>query len=182
MKIINIILGAFCAFFTVGNAVHGQAEMYAKVKISAIKSFVLEDYDPDNAQPNVSIVADLTVIFGNDSDHEITMRDGQFNLMIKEPEKEAVFIGRGKIDQVVLPSKKQTTKKLRIDLGYKGNETISRLMAVLNFIGNPATVKTLLLNGVCDFGLALPNGKIFDQNKGFELEYKPKFQDEIILQ
>lgn len=181
MKIISIILGAFCAFLTLGSTALAQAEMYAKVKIGAIKSFVLDDYDPDNAQPNVSIVADLTVIFGNDSDHEIIMRDGQFNLMIKEPEKEAVFVGRGKIDEMVLPSKKQTTKKFRIDLGYKGDETISRLIAVLNFIGNPASVKTLLLNGVCDFGVTLPNGKIFDQNKGFELEYKPQFQDEILL-
>jgi hypothetical protein len=134
----------------------------------------------------------VTIVLSNENAEALRFRNAEFELSFERGKNEKgvqlppIVLGRASVaDQTILGKKDGGASAMELDVlvGPKTEETIDRLTAVYNIIGDPIAMVKMIVKGKAEVGLQLPKGWIFEQGRRLELEliFTPQVQREILM-
>lgn len=166
---------ALTTLIACSSQVYGQVVDTRKIDIKAIQS--IQYYQKDNA-----FRAKVTVIFSNASESDVKLDNGDFMVGVSTKNKKAVHLGRGEVNDLIIPSKAQKTYTLDLFVGYDGQDSISRMMQIFNIIGDPKQKPIMELKGECGFGAKERRGWTTSNSVSIDWQFTPRIQDEVLFQ
>lgn len=166
----------------VGNA-SAQMDQIGKLDIKAIKKM-------EFAEKGKDLVAKNVLVFANAGPSEVKLRNAEFKVSLKSADK-VIPMGVGKIAELVFPAAtkgegdaltpSELVQEMEIKVGPKDDETIAKLIAMFNVIGDPGTAFTLMLEGTSEVGAKSEKGWIYQKGITVELEFQPSIQREVLF-
>lgn len=176
-----------------------DAGAVANIELKGIKSVQIKN-------PDGNFIAEVVVLFSNANKQSVRLDNGKFNIVLTGVEFVKVVdpatgveklvekvvraeLGTGVIHGEVLPGVTEVAqggaKDVRISFlmgRASSSDTQSRLLTLVNLLGNPASKKTLTLRGESDFASAVPRGWVTQRSILVELDYKPKLQNSVLFE
>ncbi len=129
----------------------------------------------------------VTVTLQNKNEFKLKFRDAKFKVRF-EGAGAGVRAGTTEVDsQEVrgrvgdMPGKDEMV--LNVYAGPNNSETLGRLLAIVNIIGNPDVKPRMYVEGTSELGLELTRGWVFEEGKRFDvqLRFEPQFQRDVFL-
>ena len=152
----------------------GQLEIAEQIDIKAIESMqVYKNGD--------KFMAKVQVLFSNDHEKNIRLKNGDFNVSIKKAGSAGIHLGRGEVAELVIPANNKQSYSLDLFVGY-GADAIGRILQVFNIVGNPDIKPIMTLEGESDFGIQSKRGWISSKSLSIEWDFTPKLQNEVLFQ
>lgn len=135
-------------------------------------------------QTGQGYIADVDIVFRNESHREILMENFKFTISIeaKTPVYDEILLGRGVIERKTMPSKQMTKHSFGLEVGPDNQETRDRLLKLINVLANPSkTTPVMHFRGNGDVGVLTRRGWVIRQSISVDLEYTPKLMETILL-
>ena len=131
----------------------------------------------------------LITILSNTNAESLRLRNGEFELSFdRGPNLTPIVLGRTTVASQDFPGKKGDqggtgSMELVVTVGPRNEETLDRVLAMYNIVGDPAALLQIIVKGRAEVGLQLPRGWVFEQGKKVELElnFTPQVQREVVL-
>jgi hypothetical protein len=158
-------------------------DQIGKLDIKTIKKMEFSEKGKD-------LVAKNVLVFANAGASEVKLRNAEFKVSLKSAGK-VIPMGVSRIDELVFPAAakgqdgalapSELVKEMEIKVGPKDDETVAKLIAMFNVIGDPATTFTLMLEGTSEVGTKSEKGWIYQKGITVELEFQPSIQREVLF-
>jgi hypothetical protein len=131
----------------------------------------------------------VITILSNENAESLRIRNGEFEVSFdRGPKLAPIVLGRTTVGSQDFPGKKGNqggtgTMILVIEVGPRNDETLDRILAMYNIIGDPDSTLKMVVKGKAEVGLELPRGWVFEQGRRVELElnFSPQVQRIILL-
>jgi len=130
---------------------------------------------------------EVVAIVSNENAESMKLRNGSFEVSFHRPGG-SITLGTAQIrEQEVYgknaPQQGTTVMNLNVYVGPNNDESVNRLIAVFNIVGNPDARLEMIVKGLSEVGLQLPKGWVFarDLKAEVELRFTPAIQREILL-
>ena len=146
-----------------------------KVKLVAIKSMKIE-------REGGELFSSVVVCFRNGEDRDIRLKNADFTVGMQSGGKKTSF-GRGTVDEVILTKGKDAEVTVKVRIGPESKDTLDRLFALFNVLGDPAVKRGSIMTLECtaDVGLRREEGWVISKGQGIEFTLKPQVQDEVVF-
>jgi hypothetical protein len=131
----------------------------------------------------------VVTILSNDNAESLRLRNGEFEVSFdRGPKLPPIVIGRTALTSQDFPGKKGDqggtgAMELVVAVGPNNPETLDRILAMYNIVGDPESNLKMVVKGRAEVGLQLPRGWVFEQGRKVELElnFSPQVQRIILL-
>jgi len=178
MKKLAIVAIAFAGICVLTQGAFAQMDKIANLDIKAIQKLQFEEKGKD-------LIARNVLVFSNAGDSEVKLRNATFKVSLKSGDK-TIPMGEGLVEELVLPAgtaeePAELTKEMVLTVGPKNDETVSRLIALFNVIGDPTSKFTMILEGTSEVGFKGARGWIYQKGITVELEFQPSIQREVLF-
>lgn len=168
-------------------------ELVKKVDIYAVNSMVFETRTDESDEVLWCI---LEVTFQSSYESDVRLTNTNFKIMVNHYTAETLYVedylGVGVNQEIYIKSNGSestndpslTSQFLNIRVGSKNNpETIDRVLNIVNKIGQPRLQKRIIISGSCDLGAKIDDrGWATAETVSVDFEFKPKLQDEVLMQ
>ena len=131
----------------------------------------------------------VITILSNENAESLRLRNGEFEVSFdRGPKLTPIVLGRTAVASQDFPGKKGDkdgtgAMELVVAVGPKNDETLDRILAMYNIVGDPDSNLKMVVKGKAEIGLQLPRGWVFEQGRKVELElnFSPQVQRIILL-
>jgi len=170
---------ALVGILVVAQGAFAQMEKIGDIDIKAIKKMQF-------VEQGTNLMAKNVIVFSNCGDSEVKLRNCDYKVSLKT-DGGTIKMGKGTFEELVLPAgtadaPSETTEEALLTVGPMNTETIQRLIALFNVIGDPAKKFTMVLEGTSEVGLKGKRGWIYQKGITVELEFQPSIQREVLFE
>jgi hypothetical protein len=151
-----------------------------KLDIKAIKSINLNQTEDE-------FRAAVAVQFSNSAKAALKFRNANFVITFKNDTGNEIFLGTTKPKELYFPASKDGSARLKeevldVYVGKNVLDTITRLIALFNLIGNPDSEFAMILSGTTEVGTKAKRGWIYQGEVELEkFTFHPTIQREVLF-
>jgi len=140
-------------------------------------------------------VAHVEITFQNHNTNALKLRHGNFQTRIG-PESKPVEAGQASLPELEIPGAKigkgraappitagTVAKRIEVILGPKNDQTVEKIVRLLNVIGDTTRDVVMGLKGTTEVGIQVADGWVFKQGDAYEVElkFKPSIKREVLF-
>ncbi len=178
MRHLIVILTIY--LFSLGTTYAFSLEFVEKLDIKAIKSINIKQTDDE-------FRATVVVQFGSTADMALKFRNANFGITFKNDKETEIFLGTTQSAELFFPKSNQGIEELKEEIlevyvGKNELNTINRMIAMFNLIGNPSSEFSMVLSGITDVGTKVKRGWIYQKHIEIEdFTFHPTIQREVLF-
>lgn len=156
------------------------------VDVYGIKKFEIKSTVDEHNERDFTLYLAATTT--NANPESLKLRNGEFEVIFQGQDGRPLLLGRTKVAEHVMSGKTgnqagRDEMGMNVRLGPRDQETVQKILEIINIIGNPDAVVRILIRGKAEVGMKLPRGWVYEQGKKFEIElvFTPEKQRDWVL-